>query len=93
MSLPRKDVRAYLDQPEHAALKLLAQQDGLTEAQLIEAIIVPVIHRRLHDAKIIAAKAELLGITRNLPEYPGKSRVARDFAILTDAAKASKAKR
>lgn len=77
MSLARKDVRAYLDEPEHAALKLIAEQDGLTEAQFIEAILVPVIRRRVHDAKVLAAKAELLGITRNLPESSGESRQRR----------------
>lgn len=65
MSLERKDVRAKLDPELHAALKIFADLDGVTEAQFIEDLIVPVLRRRIADAKVAAERLASAGIFGN----------------------------
>lgn len=72
MSLDRQDVRAKLDPDIKAGLKILCDVQGITEAQFIEAVLVPIIRQRIHDASLIAAKATLQGITGNNRESSGE---------------------
>lgn len=62
MSLERKDVRAKLDPELHAALKIFADLDGVTEAQFIEDLVVPVLRRRIADATVAAERLHNAGI-------------------------------
>lgn len=71
MSLDRKDVRSKLDPDMKSGLELLCEIDGVTELQFIEAVLVPVIRKRIHDATVISAKATLLGLTGNRRENSG----------------------
>ena len=72
MALERKDIRAKLDPDMHQALKVLARVEGLTEGELIEQIIVPVLRRRIHDATVIAAEATLAGISGKAWDSPAR---------------------
>lgn len=77
MSLDRKDIRAKLDPDLHHALQVLARVQGITDAELVEQILVPVIRRRVHEASVIAAEAQLAGMTgigRELSGLAGNSR-------------------
>jgi dihydrodipicolinate synthase/N-acetylneuraminate lyase len=78
VAIDRKDVRAKLDPDMHTMLKVLADADGVTEAQFIENILVPVIRQRVHAANVIAAKALLAGITGNPRETPGPAGIKRE---------------
>lgn len=73
MSLERKDIRAKLDPDVHRALQVLARVQGITDAELVEQILSPIIIRRVHEATVIAAEASLTGRTGNLWESPGNA--------------------
>lgn len=62
MSLERKDIRGKLDPELHTALKIFADVDGVTEAQFIEDIVVPVLRRRIADATLAAERLTDAGI-------------------------------
>ena len=68
MSLERKDVRGYLDADLHAALIAICEADGITSAEFIERLLVPVIQKRIHDAITLADFLQRHGITRSDPE-------------------------
>lgn len=72
MSLERKDVRAKLDPELHTALKIFADLDGVTEAQFIEDIVVPVIRRRIADATVAVEKLTDAGLIGKNRDSPGK---------------------
>ncbi len=63
MSIERKDVRAKLDPELHAALKEICDLEGITTAEFVEAVLVPVLQKRIHDAIALARAAERAGIT------------------------------
>jgi len=63
MSLERKDVRAKLDPELHAALVEICDLEGITQAEFVEAVLVPVLHKRVHDAIALSRAAERAGIT------------------------------
>jgi hypothetical protein len=71
MSLERQDVRTKLDPADHAALVSICDLDGKTIAEFIEAIVVPVIRKRVHDANLLAVRHPLPGISGNNRESPG----------------------
>lgn len=71
MALERKDIRAKLDPELHAALKAMCDLDGVDMGVWIEAQIVPVIEKRIHDAMVLAEKLQRLGISGNGREAPG----------------------
>lgn len=73
MSLDRKDIRSKLDPDLHAALKIFADLDGVTEAQFIEDIVVPVLRRRIADATLAAEKLASAGFTGRRRDDAGKS--------------------
>lgn len=65
MSLERKDIRAKLDHELHAALKVICDTDGVDMGEWIEAQIVPVIEKRIHDAMVLAEAFQRQGIPGN----------------------------
>lgn len=71
MALERKDIRAKLDPDLHAALKAMCDLDGVDMGEWIEAQIVPVIEKRIHDAMVLAEKLQRLGISGTGRESPG----------------------
>jgi len=74
MALERKDIRAKLDPELHAALKAMCDLDGVDMGEWIEAQLVPVIKKRIHDATVLAAEFRRLGITGNGREKSGAAR-------------------
>jgi hypothetical protein len=71
--LERKDVRLKLEPDAHAALSVIAEIDGLDLGEWCERVIVAEIGRRLHEASVIAARMERLGILGKTGELPGIS--------------------
>ena len=71
MSLERKDIRAKLDDDMHAALRAICEVDGIDMGLFVEALLVPVIKKRVHDAMMLAAKLPRPGIAGNNREWPG----------------------
>ena len=74
MAIERKDIRAKLDPELHAALKAMCDLDGVDMGEWIEAQLVPVIKKRIHDATVLAAEFQRLGITGNGREKSGAAR-------------------
>lgn len=72
LTLPRKDVRAKLDAGLHEALKIFADIDGVTEADFIERIVVPVLQRRIADATVATERLARAGIIGQNREASGK---------------------
>ncbi len=63
MSLDREDIRGKLDPDTHAALKAICDAEGVTIAEFVESVLVPVIRRRVHEATLIVAGVERAGKT------------------------------
>ena len=70
MSLERKDVRASLDADLHAALKEICDLDGVTTAEFIEALLAPVLRKRIHDTIELSDRLRRIGISRTSSEIP-----------------------
>lgn len=68
MALERKDIRAKLDPEMHSALKAMCDLEGVDMGEWIEAQLVPVIKKRIHDATVLAAEFQRLGITGSARE-------------------------
>lgn len=68
MSLERKDVRASLDADLHAALKEICDLDGVTTAEFIEALLVPVLRKRIHDTMELSERLRRRGISGRDPD-------------------------
>ena len=64
MSLERKDLRIYLDADMHAGLAILADQDRIEMRELAEKVVREYVLDRVHDAIVIAEKAERAGLVR-----------------------------
>ena len=62
MSLERKDIRAKLDPDMHAKLKAICDTDEIDMGEFIEAVLVPVIEKRVHDAIVLAQALQRAGI-------------------------------
>lgn len=63
MSLDRKDIRAKLDPQRHAQLKAICEVDNVDMGDFIEAVLIPVIEQRVHDAMVLASALQRLGKT------------------------------
>jgi hypothetical protein len=74
MSLDRKDLRVYFDPAVHAALVVVAEVDGLEPARLIEREIERYVLDRVHSATVIAARADVAGLSRIRPVSSGNDR-------------------
>jgi len=72
VSLPRRDVRFYLDADTHEALRVIAETKQIVMAELVESIVVQVVSDHIHEAKEIAKRtADLVissGVSRKGPE-------------------------
>lgn len=62
MALERMDIRAKLDPDTHAQLKAICEIDGVDMGAFVEAVLVPVIEKRVHDAMVLAEKLQRAGI-------------------------------
>ena len=65
MAAPRPDVKYYLDTEEHAALKVFADHEGLTLAQLTEQVMRAYLRKRVHEVSVVANKLQRAGIIQN----------------------------
>ena len=50
MSLERRDIRAKIDAEMHAKLRAICEIDKVDMGEFIEAALLPVIEKRVHDA-------------------------------------------
>lgn len=71
MSLDRKDIRAKLDPDKHAQLRAICEIDGIDMGDFIEAALLPVITKRVHDAIELAARLQRAGIAGSEKARPG----------------------
>lgn len=74
MSLPRKDVRVFLDPEVHAALKVIAASKDMGLGDYIEQMVVPHVRAVVHDVTVMAEQFQRSGIARSAPEQHGTSR-------------------
>lgn len=71
MSLERQDIRAKLSAERYAQLKAICEIDGVEMGAFIEAVLLPVIEKRVHDAIALASRLPRSGISGSGREYPG----------------------
>lgn len=74
MAAPRPDVKFYLDQIDHASLKVFAAHDGLGVGELTEQVMAEYLAKRRHDAIVLAEDLAKAGITREALAPAGKGR-------------------
>lgn len=74
MSLDRQDIRAKLDPEDHRALVRICDIDGVTIAEFVERLLVPVIRKRLHDASLLARDFPDAGISGTSRDSSGGHR-------------------
>lgn len=65
MSLERPDIKFRLDPEYHEALRVICDAKGVTRAQFVESVVVPVIRDQVHAATVIADRVRGLGISGN----------------------------
>lgn len=70
MSLERQNVNAKLDPEMHRALKAICDAEGVTMAEFIERVLVPVITRRVHEARLIAEAVDGPSFSGNRRQSP-----------------------
>lgn len=78
MALERKDIRAKLDDEMHVALKAICDIDGVDMGVFIEAQLLPVIKKRVHEAMLLTERLQRAGITGSGREWPGITGSARE---------------
>lgn len=71
MSLDRLDVRFKLSAELHAQLKVICELDDIQVCDFVEALVIPVVKKRVHDAIELADKLHRAGITGHARDYPG----------------------
>lgn len=74
MSLERQNINAKLDPDTHRALKAICDAEGVTMAEFIERILVPVITRRVHEARLIADAVASPSVSGNRRQSPSTAR-------------------
>lgn len=70
MSLDRQDIRARLDADKHERLLAICNATGTTVADFIEALVVPAVDGKVHEAILICRQLGLIpaaGINREEP--------------------------
>ena len=72
MSLERKDIRAKLSPEAHALLRAICEVDGVDMGDFIEAALLPVIEKRVHDAIALASRLPRPGISGSGREWQAK---------------------
>lgn len=65
MAAPRPDVKFYLDQTDHAALKVFADHDNVGMGELTEAVMSEYLRKRVHDASVLAEALGRAGVIQN----------------------------
>ena len=58
MSLSRKDLRPYFDHDIHAAIKAVAESEGIEPSAWIEQVIVGVVTKRVTQASLVINSLE-----------------------------------
>lgn len=71
MSLERQDVRSKLDPDMKRALRVYCDLKGITEAEYIESVLVPLLQQFIHDSIEAADELRRQGITGKTREKPG----------------------
>ena len=71
MSLDRLDVRFKLDHVLHAQLKAICATDGTEINDFVEALVIPVVRKRVHEAIELAERLQRAGIAGHAGEHPG----------------------
>lgn len=74
MALERKDVRAYLDADQHAALTAYCNVKGITVADWIESVISPVLTEIVRDNSQLHEAFRRAGILPRDPDGGGGRR-------------------
>ena len=72
MSLERKDVRFKLGAEDHARLKAICEIDGTDIDDFVEALVVPVVRKRVHEAIELADKLHRAGLIGHSRDYLGE---------------------
>lgn len=73
MTAPRKDVKVYLDEEVHAALKAICNARDCGLGEFIERLVVREVQQQVHDVMLLADEFRRAGIVRNHQESPGKT--------------------
>lgn len=71
MSLERKDVRFKLSAEDHARLKAICEIEETDIDDFIEALVVPVVRKRVHEAIELADRIQRSGISSHCRENTG----------------------
>lgn len=74
MAAPRPDVKFYLDQIEHAALKVFADHDSVGMGELTERVMSEYLRKRVHDAIVLGTALERAGVVQNEQGSAGDGR-------------------
>lgn len=72
MALDRPDVKPRLDHDIHAALKVFAKHDGMTQNEWCEKVITDAVSKRIHDVNLTHAELASLGIFGRSRDSSGK---------------------
>lgn len=78
MALARKDIRAKLDADYHARLVAICEVDKIDMGVWIEAVLLPMIDKRVHDAIQLARQLPRPGISGKDRRRPGISGSGRE---------------
>jgi len=65
MSLERKDVRFKLNADTHTQLKAICDLEEIEISDFVEAVLVPVIAKRVHDAIALTDRLQRAGVSGN----------------------------
>lgn len=76
MTAPRKDVKVYLDDEVHAALRAIAQSKDMGLGEYIEGLVAPHVRALVHDTMVLAGQFLRSGIVRDGQEWPGTAQNA-----------------
>lgn len=68
MGEPRPKITIYLDGPDHRALKVLAEAEGLSQIEWAEKVVKSAISLRVREASLLANELQRAGIIGNHPE-------------------------
>ena len=74
MSLERVDARTKLDHDVHAALVAICEIDGVTIAEFIERLLVPVVEDRLVKARLLVKCTERIKLNRESRVFSASDR-------------------
>jgi hypothetical protein len=72
VSLPKKDVRAWLSQEAHAVLSAVADLNEKDVGEQASLLLERTLLGEAHSARLLAERAARFGKTRTAAEIPGK---------------------